>query len=638
VVAALFMPLALVLTAETIARLSLADALRWMTLPESANTLRFTYLWLLAALALLFAVINRVKWAARLLSGSTVMVAILHAGKERLLQQPLVPDDFSLLAMSSSVWSVAYFPFLWHQVLLFVVGLLCWALYCRYGLPDWRLRSWPRLMTLLSSGLCLVYFTANVDLLAAREVPITDTLTAIWQPESNLRERDRPMPSIQNPDLSLSFNMVSFGLIPAFLLNANKNLPEVGEDLRNKSAVEIGEIWARRAPLPPPDLPDAMEENDLPHVVVVLSESFWDPTWLDGIAIAPDPLQNLRSLAEGPGGCAINTVSPIFGGYTCNAEFELLTGISMAMLGRHAVPHRRGFRAQVPSLPAVFKHQGYRTVAIHPFLPDFWNRDVIYPQIGFDTFIHIDTIKHRQVKGKFISDEAVADEAIDILDADAEPTFLFIITMQNHSPYGDKRYGSVETDAVCVLTNSVCADAVRDYVHGVRDADAMLRKLADHLAAVRRRTLLVFVGDHQPNLIPKTTGSGLFSQAIRTDVVVGGQPNVVGKYMGPGLFWVNRGPTPKLPVSRPLSLAALPAWILREAGVPPPPSFSLSGQVFEAYPALCRKWGITANGELRPLQTLLQDDLLRDYQQICHDIVFGSNHSSGVLRQVGREP
>ena len=53
----LLMPLALVLTAETVARLSLADALRWMALPESANTLRFTFLWFLFAWLLVFAAI-----------------------------------------------------------------------------------------------------------------------------------------------------------------------------------------------------------------------------------------------------------------------------------------------------------------------------------------------------------------------------------------------------------------------------------------------------------------------------------------------------------------------------------------------------------------------------------------------------
>jgi phosphoglycerol transferase MdoB-like AlkP superfamily enzyme len=633
----LALPFLLLLAIETVARLSWGQTLQWMLLPATANPMRFTYLWLLAALVLLYAVVNRIRWAAWLLSGLTILAAILHAGKERLLQQPLVPGDFSLLAMTSGVWSTDYFPFSWRQVLLFMAGLLSGALYYRYGLPDWRLQVRNRLMTLLASGLCLVYFTANVALLAAREVPITGTLTTIWQPESNLSARDRPIPSIQNPDLSLSFNTSSFGLIPAFLLNTDKHLPEADEQLGRLSKEQIRDIWARQPP-PEPPASAAAREADPPHVVVVLSESFWDPTWLDGVAISPDPLQNLRALAAGPGGCAVTTVSPIFGGYTCNAEFELLTGISLAALGKKAVPHRYGFRGEVPSLPAVFKRQGYRTVAIHPFLPDFWNRDVIYPQIGFDTFIHIDTIGHRQVKGKFISDEAVADEAIDLLGASAEPTFLFIVTMQNHSPYGDHRYGAVEQDTVRVLSDHVNADTVRDYVHGVRDADAMLRKLANHLAGSPRRALLVFVGDHQPNLIPVETAPGQFTQAIRADAVAAAWRDVGAKYLGPGLFWGNRGPAPRAPATTPLSLAALPAWILREANVPLSPFFRLSAQLFGNYPALCRKWGIRADGALQPLQELLKEERLHDYQCICHDLVFGAHHSQAIWNRDATAP
>jgi hypothetical protein len=486
---------------------------------------------------------------------------------------------------------------------------------------------------LLASAPCLAYFTVNVDLLAARAVAPTRSITAVWKPESNQTEHSRPVPAIENPDLSLSFNTYSFGLIPALLLDtagrtraAEKASARIGE-------AQIREIWSRRLPLLAPNPPIAPSSNDLPHVVIVLSESFWDPTLLDGVAIAPDPLRHFRALAAGSNGCAVNTISPIFGGYTCNAEFELLTGISIATLGKRAVPHRQGFRAHVPSLPAVFKHNGYHTTAIHPFLPDFWNRDVIYPQIGFDEFIHIDAIRHRRVAGKFIGDDALADEAIGLLAAATGPTFLFIVTMQNHSPYGDHRYGNVELETVQVSKSSVSVDAVRDYVRGVRDADAMVHKLTNYLKGYPRRTLLLFVGDHQPNLIPKETTPGQYTQAIRSNAIASDKFGVTSRYRGLGLFWTNHGSSPKLRTSAPLSLAALPSWLLREAGIPLPPLFRLSEQVFQAYPALCRQWGISSEGNLHPLDVLLASELLRDYQMVNRDIVVGARHSLSAWRE-----
>ena len=633
----LALPLLLLLSIETIARLSPIQMIEWVSLPGTANPLRFSYLWLIVALALLFAISNRLRLAACLLACVTVLIAILHAGKEIILQQPLIPSDLPLMVMAYDVWSADYFPFSWRQVAWFVTGAACFTIYCRYFLPDWRLQRRQRLLILLASGLGITYFTTNVDILSAREVAGTDRLTVLWKADNNLTGSNRPQPQTHNPDYSHSFTTASLGLIPALLLNFNNNLHGSKEPFAQPDEDQVRQIWARC--MPPDKPPRPVSTNPAPpHVVVVLSESFWDPTWLADVTIDPDPLPNFRAMSTDPGGCAITTVSPIFGGYTCNAEFEVLTGISITTMDPNAVPHRQSFRGQVPALPVVFKQHGYRTVAIHPFLPDFWNRDIIYPLIGFDQFIHLDNIRHRQVKGKFIGDDAVADEAIKILDASEQPVFLFIVTMQNHSPYGDHRYGTVETEAVRVLSDRLSPDAVRDYVHGVRDADAMLRKLADYLAASADRALLVFVGDHQPNLTPKAAVPDHYTQVIRDDAILVEPRGIADKFLGPGLFWASRAPAPVPPSTTPLSLAALPSWILREAGLPLPPTFKLSAKVFAAWPALSRTWSLTPEGFLRPLKELSQDRLLQDYRHVCRDIVLGANHSAEVFQSFKSEP
>lgn len=628
----LLLPLLLLLAIESVARLSLAKALNWMILAESANPLRFSYLWLFVALMLLFAVSNRLKRAAWLLGIITIAVALLHAGKQLLLQQPLVPSDFSLLAMATGIWSTAYFPFSWPQVGYFVLGLICWAVYCRHGLPDWRLRPQGRLITLVAAGLPLFYLSENPALLSARNVPDTRKLTAVWRPESNRSESDGIIPGIQNPDFSSSFNTLSFGFLSGFLLNADNPSSDVEERLGDCSEEEIRQTWSRLAAELPPACIAPSASNDYPHVLVVLSESFSDPTWLEGLTIDPDPLPEFRRLASGTNGCAVHTVSPIFGGYTCNAEFEVLTGIAMATLPERIVPHRHGFNGQVPSLPSVFKEQGYATIAVHPFLSAFWNRNLVYPRIGFDRFIHIDTMRNREVKGKFISDNAAADEVIALLEEADAPTFLLLITMQNHSPYGDRRYGEVETNSVAVTSPALHADSVRDYVHGLRDADAMLGKLTRHLAGLDRRVVLLFLGDHQPNLVPAGSAPGVFKQRLREEVCVLPVPAVTGRFQGVALLWSSRGPAP-IPPPGPVSLAALPSRLLREAGLAMPPFLSLSERVFRTYPVLHRNWGVSTEGALHAFSYPLPEGLLRDYQVICQDILIGRNHSRAHLRE-----
>ena len=654
--AVLLMPLVLVLVIETIARLSFVNAARWMLMQEAGNPLRYTYLLLVFAFVSLYAITNRLRWAA--ICGFCVfaILAILHAGKEILLQQPLVPSDFLFMLMSARVWSNAFFPFTWTQISVFCLLAVAWVLGCRYVLPDVRLDRKRRLISGLFA-LCLVQvLAAHPGLFASRTVPVYRKLTFVWRPEDNQNDRKAHDPGIQNPDFSAAFNYVGFGLITGFLLNLDNQSLEEDTIPIDYTAAAVRQAWQNLSPEPPGSAtatPPSPE--DRPHVVIILSESFWDAGWLDGVGINPDPLSCFRRLGTGANACIFNTVSPIFGGYTCNAEFEVLTGISMATLPPGTVPHSGHLKPHTPALPAVFKENGYATVAIHPFLADFWNRNLVYPMIGFDRFVHIGEMRHREVKGKFISDNAVADEIIDVLDAATGPAFVLAVTMQNHSPYGDKRYGDVEADTVWIETPApgalgvagasggdipddtapsprVNVTAVRDYVHGLRDADAMLDKLTRRFAGSARPVLLLFFGDHQPNLIPMEAQPGEFTQRVRPEAGFPGFDSK-RKYQGVALFWVSQGELHARPQT-PLSMAALPAWVLREAKLPLPPFFRLSEQVFQRYPVLHGKVAMTFTGEVCAVREPFTDPLLRDYRVISRDLMLGKNYSAAATSKM----
>jgi len=624
-VLALLMPLALVLAVETVARLSLADAVRWMATPEAANPLRYTYLLLMFAALSLYAATNRLRGTCVFLFFPVSLLAILQAGKDVLLQQPLVPGDFLFLPMIAAIGSAAYFPFTWPQVGAFCVFTACWLAACRWGLPDHRLGRWRRVIigAIACSLFCALF--AQPRLFAARTVPVERKLTVVWRAEDNATGWTSPDPAVQNPDFGASFNYRGFGLIAGMLLHLDGRSLNAGRIPEDYSEASVRQAWLNLLP-DAPETPAPPPAADAPHVVVVLSESFWDPTWLEGVRIEPDPLPHFRALAAASNVCALTTLSPIFGGYTCKAEFELLTGVAMRMLPESLVPHTGRYTSHIPSLPRAFAEQGYTTVAIHPFLPDFWNRNVVYPLMGFDRFLHIGTMRHRAVRGKFIGDDAVAEEILEVLAETKEgPAFVFAVTMQNHSPYGDGRYGEVEAETVRVETNALHAGAVRDYVHGIRDADAMLGKLTRRLAGFERPVVLLFVGDHQPNLRPLGALLGEYNQSLLNERLFPGLERK-GKYMGPGLLWVSRGCAPKTPLT-PLSLAALPAWLLRETGVPPPPFFQAADRVFNRYPALHGGQLITATGAFEELENPFSDPMLRDYHLICHDLVIGRNYS-----------
>lgn len=96
----------------------------------------------------------------------------------------------------------------------------------------------------------------------------------------------------------------------------------------------------------------------------------------------------LHSLQNG----AENTVTgylnvSVCGGNTANTEFEFLTGNSMAFLPQGSIPYQQYITKELPALPAYLASLGYETVATHPYYADGWDRDKVYPLLGFSESI-----------------------------------------------------------------------------------------------------------------------------------------------------------------------------------------------------------------------------------------------------------
>jgi hypothetical protein len=64
-------------------------------------------------------------------------------------------------------------------------------------------------------------------------------------------------------------------------------------------------------------------QEELPNVIVIMNEAYWDTDNLTGIAFNQDPLESVRGLLEKNGATLL---SPQIGGGTSNVEFEFLTG------------------------------------------------------------------------------------------------------------------------------------------------------------------------------------------------------------------------------------------------------------------------------------------------------------------------
>jgi phosphoglycerol transferase MdoB-like AlkP superfamily enzyme len=222
-----------------------------------------------------------------------------------------------------------------------------------------------------------------------------------------------------------------------------------------------------------------------PDIFIVLGEAWWrDPS------DQASPLDKLTAAGFAEG----TAVSPVYGGTTPNAEFEVLTGVPIKSFQSGIIPyqHYLGYLTdQVRSLPHLLEAVGYQARAFHNFTARFWLRDKVYPKLGFDSFDSMDDMKVTMQPNGWPTDTGLYNRALDRLDGDG-PHVFFLVTVETHGPYAEDKQ----------------RDLIDDKIHpGITDYHTRLSGAADALLAfdksLRQRgkpyVLLAF-GDHLPGL------------------------------------------------------------------------------------------------------------------------------------------
>ncbi|QTF91802.1 LTA synthase family protein [Halomonas sp. BM-2019] len=325
---------------------------------------------------------------------------------------------------------------------------------------------------------------------------------------------------------------------------------------------EASRVTAFATPATPPPAPER-----LPHLVVVQSESFFDPReWHAGLADAPiaggllphfDALRR-DALMQGP------LQVPAWGANTVRTEAAVLTGLTPEALGIHRfTPYRQFTRGPVASLASRLRGLGYRTVCLHPYPASFYLRHQVMPQLGFDDFLDSRHFRDADRDGQYISDAAVTKKVGTLLDdSDNKPLFVFAITMENHGPLHLERPVPEDSPRLPEATarHLEAADLadLRVYLRHLRNADAMLGRLRERLtpsSPEARPGMLCWYGDHVPIL------SGVFRRL--------GEPSGDTCYA----LWSSRPGVPGAPaMAKPLAASALGMTtleaLLREAGLP----------------------------------------------------------------------
>ena len=269
----------------------------------------------------------------------------------------------------------------------------------------------------------------------------------------------------------------------------------------------LGCLWhqAVAARQRPPELASAFEgpvmrPAQLPHLVAVQSESFFDPRpmW---VGIRPEVLAEFDRLAST--GLAHGDLQlPAWGANTVRSEFAFLSGLDPSLLGAHRFNPYRAVAAgwSVPTVASFLKQLGYRTVCIHPYPASFYQRDQVFPRLGFDEFLDLSAFDNAQRCGPFVSDAAVSERIARMVAASDAPLFVFAITMENHGPLHLEKVAPTDVaDLYCDAPPPGCDD-LTIYLRHLRNADRMIGELRQSLGGSDRPASLCWFGDHVPSM------------------------------------------------------------------------------------------------------------------------------------------
>jgi phosphoglycerol transferase MdoB-like AlkP superfamily enzyme len=537
------------------------------------------------------ALLGRAYHALLVLAPITLALAFTARQKANYLGDPLYPTDFlysrqiiELMPLLVRERPLAAALFATGAVAVVVLTVLGW----RYGRRRSPRLSWAGRAARLAIAVPALAFFASM----------MDYASFSWA-----RDRLQIVPIMWDQKENYSSN----GFAIAFALNvpmANVKAPAG----YSPEAVKAIEPAAANPTLP----------SELPDIVVVMSESFWDPTRLDGVSFSEDPLPTARANLSG------HVLSPEFGGLTANVEFEAITGLSNAFLPAGSIPYQQYVRGPVPTLASFLRDTGYETIALHPFAGWFWNRAHVYRDFGFDKFLSEESLPALAQRGPLASDAAMTEVIIDEMESHSGPAFMFAVSLQGHGPYPAGRY----PDDDLVVTGSLAdADkgALESYAIGIRDADRGLQRLLDWAATRDRHTIVVFFGDHLPPLANVFVSTG-YMKGFTADRRAP-WPTLAAEHETPLVVWSNRsGPARDLGTVSP---AFLPNHILKLGGFTHPFYTGFLGEVHDRFRVVDRQMLVGRGGETAADWSRggQLDPRIRDYRLLQYDLLFGGKHS-----------
>lgn len=205
-----------------------------------------------------------------------------------------------------------------------------------------------------------------------------------------------------------------------------------------------------------------------------------------------------------------NFYSEVGVGTSSDAEFTFNTSLMPSTSGTVFVNY---FDREYISIPKLLKEKGYYTFSMHGNTGDFWNRNTMHKNLGFDKFYSKDSYVIDETIGLGLSDKSFYNQSVDIIknikEEQGTPYYGLLITLTNHTPFSDldliDEYPTtidVQVNNQTVTREYLNNTTMGNYLRSVHYADEALGEFIEALDkdGLLEDTVLVIYGDHDARL------------------------------------------------------------------------------------------------------------------------------------------
>ena len=217
---------------------------------------------------------------------------------------------------------------------------------------------------------------------------------------------------------------------------------------------------------------------------------------------------NLNKLAN-EGIYFSNFYSQVGVGTSSDAEFTYATSLIPSLSGTVFVNY---FDTEYVTIQKLLKEKGYYVASMHANNGDFWNREVMHKNMGYDQFYDKEFFTINETIGLGLSDKSFFKQVIPYLQDIKESNEKFyttLIMLSNHTPFDDLQLmDEFETVVMYdvgnekISANPIEGTMLENYFRSEHYADQAIGQLINDLDenGLLENTVLVIYGDHEARI------------------------------------------------------------------------------------------------------------------------------------------